>query len=244
VTFVSFLVAAAFGLLAGSVIWTLADKRIRATVPNLRAICLNCGASKSWRSWLPFAWAGETAVCPSCGDSDASTRRVWEVGIALWFGVAWTTATPPLLPVLLGALPLLLILAVDLKVQAVFLTDCYVAVVAGLILGLSYSTSQAAGAALGMGLAMAVCALFLVISRWIFRSIGIRTTPIGLSDVYIAAAVGAIVRFDGLLPALVAGTAGALLYWTVAPVVRPSLRTRTAALGPFLCLGGLVSLIL
>ncbi len=243
-TIAGYLFAALLGLLTASVIWTLADKRIRAAVPHLHAVCLSCGALRGWRSWLPLTWLTGDAICPTCGDSDARQRRWWEVGVTVWFLAAWAFASAPIQLALIGAVPLLLILAVDLKVQAVFLTDCYIAIVLGIILGLSVSTSQAAGAALGMGLAMAVCGLFLLISRWLFRSMGIKTTPIGLSDVYIAAAVGAIARFDGLLPALMVGIISAALYWTIVPIVRPSTRSRMAALGPFLCLGGLVALIL
>ncbi len=244
-TWFGYPLAALLGLLIASVVWTLADKQIRASIPSLRAVCLACGETRSWRSWLPLTWLTNDATCAHCGDSDAPERRRWEVAIAIYAIAAWAFSSPQGFSlVLAGAAPLLLILCIDLKVQAVFLADCYVAIVLGVFLGLADSPSQAAGAALGMGIAILVTTMFLVIARWIFRSLGVRTTPIGLTDVYVAAAVGAIVRFDGLLPALVAAVTAAAMYGVVVPVFWPAQRSRLAAFGPFLCVGGLISLLL
>ena len=243
--FLGYPLAVLLGLLIASVVWTLADKQIRASVPNLSAVCLACGETKPWRSWLPLTWMTNDAACPQCGDSDASSRRRWEIGVGVYALAAWAFSSPwSFFLVLLGAAPLLLILCVDLKVQAVFLADCYVAIVLGVFLGLADSPAQAAGAVFGMGIAILVAAIFLVIARWIFRSLGVRTTPIGLTDLYVAAAVGAIVRFEGLLPALVAAVTAAAVYGVVVPVIWPAQRSRLAAFGPFLCVGGLVSLLL
>ncbi|MGE3797821.1 MAG: hypothetical protein AB7G88_08260 [Thermomicrobiales bacterium] len=244
-TVIGYPLGALLGLVIGSVIWVLADKQIRGALQDRQVVCLSCGERKSWRGWLPLSWLSDASLCSHCGYTDAAGRRRWEIAIAAYGVAGWAfSSAEEVVPLLVASAPLLLILNVDLKVQAVFLPDCYVAVVLGIFLGLIDSTSQAAGAAIGMGLAMVMTALFLVITRWIFRSLGVRTTPMGITDIYVAAAVGAIVRFDGLLPALVVAVTGAALCGTIMPIARPGSRTRLAAFGPFLCLGGLVALLL
>jgi prepilin signal peptidase PulO-like enzyme (type II secretory pathway) len=245
VTLLWLLTGAVFGTIAAAIVAVLADKQIRATVPTLSASCLDCGADRGPVAWLPLQWPRGGPRCPHCGDSDQAFRRWWELGVGGYFAVALGVAgIDSRLALVAGSLPILLILAVDLKAQAVFLPDCYIAIVVGLFLGLIESPAKAAGAVAGMAIAMVVVAFFLVISRWIFRSLGVRTTPIGLTDVYVAAAVGAIVRADGLLPALVAAVISAAAYSIVVPVMRPASRRRLAAFGPFLCVGGLLALML
>jgi leader peptidase (prepilin peptidase)/N-methyltransferase len=235
------------GLLIGSAIWTIADKQIRgALVTTVRPVCLSCGAARSMRNWLPLTWITDADVCAHCGDTDGRVRRVWEIAVAVYFVLALAVFDAELSPgrLIVASLPLLLILAVDLKVQAVFVQHCYVAIVIGLFLGLTEGASEAANAMAGMGIALAVAALFLVITRWLYRSLNVRTSPIGLTDLYVAAAMGALVRADALLPALVASVLLAAGYGIIVPVIRPGARSRLAPFGPFLCVGGLIALSL
>jgi prepilin signal peptidase PulO-like enzyme (type II secretory pathway) len=235
------------GLVIGSAIWALADKQIRgALVTTLRPVCLSCGGGMPMRRWLPLTWLTGDAACPTCGESDSRSRRTWEVAVAAYFVLALAVfdaeLTAPRL--VIASLPLLLILAVDLKVQAVFVQDCYVAIVVGLFLGLTEGASEAANAMAGMGIALVVTAFFLLITRWLYRSLNVRTSPIGLTDIFVAAAMGSLVRADALLPALVAAVLLAAGYGIITPVLRPGSRSRLAPLGPFLCIGGLIALSL
>ena len=240
------LLAAIAGLFAASVIWTLADKQIRGRLTHLRPTCLSCGEALPHRTWLPLSWLVDGGRCPNCGDSDAIPRRRWEIAVAVYLAAAvlLLDAGDSWVRLLIASLPLLLILAVDLKVQAVFLQACYLAVVVGLFLGLTESASEAADSMAGMAIAMILAAIFLLITRWLYRSLNVRTTPMGLTDLYIAAAAGAIVRADALVPAMVAAVLMAAAYGIVGPVLRPRMRSRLAPFGPFLCAGGLVALLL
>ncbi|CAN5780614.1 hypothetical protein BH23CHL4_BH23CHL4_10990 [soil metagenome] len=232
------------GLMIGSVTLTLAAKQIRGMLTTSRPICLSCGAALSLRRWLPLTWLTDAGVCPACGDADKRSRRTWELAVAAYFVLALGILGGEMYAarLIFASLPLLLILAIDLKTQAVFVQHCYVAVVAGLFLGLTEGASEAANSMAGMVLALAVAALFLLITRWLYRSMHVRTLPMGLSDLYVAAAMGALVRADALLPALVAAVTLAAAYRIVVPVLRPRSRSRLAPLGPFLCIGGLVAL--
>jgi leader peptidase (prepilin peptidase)/N-methyltransferase len=234
------------GLLTGSATWILADKQIRGVLADPRPVCLSCGARLPVRRWLPLAWLTGDDVCSSCGDSDKRSRRTWEIAVAAYFGLALGIFDAELSSVrlILAALPLLLILAIDLKVQAVFVQHCYAAAGIGLVLGLTDGLRDAANAMAGLLIALAVAALFLLITRWIYRSLNVRTSPMGLTDLYVAAAMGALVGADALLPALVAAVVLAAGYGTLVPVLRPQRRSRLAAFGPFLCIGGLVALAL
>ena len=232
------------GLIIGSAIWTFADKQIRGVLSTSRPVCIACGTVLSLRRWLPLTWVTGADACPACGDSEKRPRRTWEAAVAAYFVLALAVFDAELAParLVVAALPLLLILLIDLKVQAVFVQDCYVAVGIGLLLGLTEGASEAAGSMAGMLIALAVAACFLVITRWLYRSLSVKTTPMGLTDLYVAAAVGALVRTDALLPALVAAVVLAAAYGIAVPILRPQARTRLAPLGPFLCIGGLIAL--
>jgi prepilin signal peptidase PulO-like enzyme (type II secretory pathway) len=170
----------------------------------------------------------------------------WELAVAGYFALGIGVLEPRTggWGLLLAAFPLLLILNIDLKVEAVFVQTCIAGVLAGLVLALGEGTRQVANAMLAVILAMVVTLFFLVISRWLFRSLGVRVSPIGASDLYVAAAVGAVVRADALVPALVVAVVLAAAYSVVAPMLKSRLRGRVAPFGPFLCIGGLAALLL
>ena len=77
-----------------------------------------------------------------------------------------------------------------------------------------------------------------------FRSASLRVTPVGIGDIYIAAAVGAIVRGDGIVTAMVFAVVLAIIASIALPLVSKSARRHATAYGPFLCLGGLLTLLL
>jgi len=232
------------GLIIGSVVWSLADKQIRGLLTTSKPVCLSCGAPLPMRGWFPLTWLLGAGFCPSCGESDKRSRRTWELAVGSYFVLVLVilNSDMPAWRLVASSLPLLLILAVDLKTQAVFVQHCYVAIIGGLFLGLSEGASEAANAMAGLLIALAVAALFLLITRWLYRSMNVRTSPMGLSDLYIAAAMGALVRADALLPALVSAVVLAASYGILAPMLRPQSRSRLAPLGPFLCIGGLLAL--
>ncbi|CAN5619456.1 hypothetical protein BH23CHL5_BH23CHL5_07380 [soil metagenome] len=242
-------IALAFGggLLAASSVWTLADKIIRGFGLDLWPVCLNCGARQSPVWWLPLSrWALGRGECTQCGDRDKRPQRNWQIVVALYYALAIGVVDIrySVLELLILSLPVLLILAIDIKVEAVFIQTCFVAIVAGISLAALDGSREAVNALIGMILAVSVTTLFLAISRWLFRSLGVRVSPIGLSDVYVAAAVGAVVRSDTLVPALVVTVSVAAAYGVLVPLMSKGARGRVAPFGPFLCTGALAALIL
>ena len=71
-----------------------------------------------------------------------------------------------------------------------------------------------------------------------------KVSAVGVGDVYIAAAVGAIVRGDGIVPAFVIAVILAVIASVLLPLFSKSARQRATAYGPYLCLGGLITLLL
>lgn len=233
------------GLLVGSALWVLADQQIRAETLFGRPVCLDCGSAKSWSAWLPLFSLLGIGACRQCHISEGRDRTVWEVAVASYFGAAFVFVDlSDLAVVLVGSVPLLFILIVDVKCDAVFVGDCYVAILTGLALSFLEGPREAANAALGMAIAAAVTLLFLIVSRWLLRSMHLNVSPIGKSDVYIALGAGAVVGADAVLPALLLAVVGFGLASVLAPVFMTSKRGKAPSFGPFLLTGALLALII
>jgi leader peptidase (prepilin peptidase) / N-methyltransferase len=243
---VTILGATILGLFAGSLIWMLADKIIRGGAFSFRPVCLDCGVELSWWRWLPLTWLLGRGWCPACGAVADRSGRAWEIAVAAYFAFTLAIFDPSfsVTRTVIAILPILLILAIEIKVQAVFVQVSSVAVVVGLFLGFTESATQAANAMFGMLIAIVVIALFIVITRWVYRSLSLRSVPLTLSDLVVGAAVGALVRADGLVPALVVAVVLATIATAGAPILAPRFRSRVIPFGPFLCLGGLFALMI
>ncbi len=239
------LLCVAIGLLVSSIIWQIADQQIRDSLASLQPICLDCGASLPMTAWLPLLGGLNRVACLSCNSVDTQ-RRWWEIAVAGYFGLvavaleSWGDRAIAII----ASLFLLLILAVDLKVQVVFVSDCYAAVFAGLGLALIEGPSTGVSALLGAGIAVGSTLVFLVISRWVLRSIHLSSSTIGRSDLYVAAAAGAVARSDAVLPMLVFAVVAVTLVATILPVIRTDARSRVIPFGPFLIVGALISQLL
>ena len=233
------------GLVVGSVIWQLADQQIRDQLPSLKPVCLDCGESLPYMAWLPLTVSLGRVTCSTCQSTDR-TGLWWQVGVATYFGLiavaleSWSDRAIAMA----ASLFLLLILAVDVKARAVFVADCYLGVFAALGLALIDGPSEGVGALIGAGIAVGATLLFLVISRWVLRSIHLSASTIGRSDLYVAAAAGAVARSDAVVPMLVIAVVAVTLVATVLPIVDKSARARVVPFGPFLVVGALISQLL
>ena len=130
------------------------------------------------------------------------------------------------------------ILAIDLRYREVHLILGYSGVVAAVVLAPLSLSGGIGGATLGWLVGAAVFGALYLLGRLVYRG----AEPLGSGDVTIAALLGAMAGFPGVLTALVlgisAGGVGALLM-----LIRTRSRHAAMPYGPALCLGGLVTMV-
>jgi prepilin signal peptidase PulO-like enzyme (type II secretory pathway) len=232
------------GLLVAAVLWNLSELGSRKN-PNVRPTCVQCRAALPAMTWLPFYGFLTAWRCRACGALQPKSRFLWEGLVGGYFGiVGWKWDDPrDLLVAVLAAIPMLLILIIDLRGHVLYLNSIVLALVVAAILGFLDGPSGMGSAMVGLIAGVAIAAAFFALSRWVFRSLSLRVSNIGMGDVYIAAAIGALVRGDGIVPAFAFAVIFTLLGSVLLPVVSKSARHRATAYGTYLCLGGLLTLI-
>lgn len=235
---------AVVGLLLAAVLWNLSELGSTRN-PNVRPTCVHCKTPLPAMTWLPFYGLLTAWRCPSCEIRQPRSRFLWEIGVGLYFAAAgWKWGdSRDLLFGLIAALPLLLILIIDLRGNVLYLNSIVLALVVAAVLGLLDGPSGIGSAMVGLTAAVAISAAFFALSRWVFRSMRLRVSNVGIGDVYIAAAMGAIVRSDGIVPAFAFAVIFALLGSVLLPIVSKSARHRATAYGTYLCMGGLLTLL-
>lgn len=232
------------GLFLAALLWNLSEigsDRSRRGWP----VCAQCGAPLRATTWLPLCGALTAWSCPSCHTRQTRSRFAWELAVATYFlllGWKWG-ASDHLVYTAVSAVPLLLILIIDLRDNVLYLNSIVLALAVAAILGFIDGPRGLGSAMTGLIAGVAVAASFFALSRWVFRSMNLRVSPIGVGDIYIAAAVGAIVRADGIVPALAFAVITAVIASVALPLVSERARHHATAYGPFLCLGGLLTLL-
>lgn len=232
------------GLAVAAVLWNLSELGSRRN-PNIRPTCIQCRTALPAVTWLPFYGFLTAWRCRSCGALQPKSRFLWEILVGSYFGfIGWKWDDPQdLLVTVVAAIPLLLILAIDLRGHVLYLNSIVLALAVAAILGFLDGPRGMGSAMVGLIAGVAIAAAFFALSRWVFRSMSLRVSNIGIGDVYIAAAVGALVRGDGIVPAFAFAVIFTLLGSVLLPVVSKSARHRATAYGTYLCLGGLLTLI-
>jgi prepilin signal peptidase PulO-like enzyme (type II secretory pathway) len=232
------------GLLIASVLWNLSELGSTRN-PHVRPVCTACGTPLRSTTWLPFYGFLTAWRCPSCELRQPRARFVWEIAVASYFAIVATkwNDSRDLAFVTLSAIPLLLILIIDLRGHVLYLNSIVLALVVAAVLGFLDGPRGLGSAMVGLTAGIAIAAAFFGLSRWVFRSLSLRVSNIGLGDVYIAAAVGAIVRSDGIVPAFAFAVIFTVLGSVLLPIVSKSARHRATAYGTYLCLGGLLTLL-
>lgn len=232
------------GLVLGALLWNLSGIGSRSN-PQTRPACEHCGTPLTVATWLPLHGLFTAWRCSSCRKRQSGARFLWELAIGLYFfsmAWKWDDARHIVFGVA-GAIPLLLILIIDLRGNVLYLNSIVLALAVAAVLGFLDGPTGMGSAMVGLTAAIGIMAAFFALSRWVFRSMSMRVSNIGVGDVYIAAAVGAIVRGDGLVPAFMFAVIFTILGSVLLPVISKSARHRATAYGTYLCLGGLLTLI-
>ena len=220
------IVAAVVGLFVGAAIWNLARRQANR-------IRLFGGESPiALADWLPISGFGAGPLDPVTGERRSRWQLLFDCAVAAYFGaIGWRfDFSTELAMIILFSLPLLVIGLVDFWTRLI-----HIRVIAlGIALGLAFAATDGLGevldSLLGMLLATGVFLFFFVLAIIIYRNINV--VPFGLGDVYLAAMIGAMVRVDLVMRALVFGIllAGVILAALLA-VTSWSRARRSAAIG-------------
>ncbi len=234
------------GLFLAAALWNLSDIGLGLSSRQLHPVCGHCKAAYPATTWLPLAGFFTAWRCRACGERQPRGRLYWEAAVAAYFlllGWQWDESRQ-LLFAAISALPLLLILIIDLRGNVLYLNSIVLALVVATVLGFIDGPHAMGSAMAGLIGAVAITMAFFALSRWVFRSMNFKVSSVGVGDIYIAAAVGAIVRGDGIVPTFVIAVILAVSASVLLPIFSKSARQHATAYGPFLCLGGLFTLLL
>ncbi len=236
-------VLAIVGWFAGAAVWVVAHAQAAKRPPFGGPACDACGAPLGRLAWLPLFGFGMARRCPACGLSQSALRPLFEVAVAAFFALlaarqGWSL---DLLAAVLFSLPLLVILLVDWWTKLIYTN----VIGAGLLLGFGFSLIDGYRALINSLLsatgAVLVFGLLFVLAAVVYRNV--RVVPFGLGDVYLAAMIGAMVRYPAVVSALFLGIflAGFILILLLA--TKRVSRRSAVPYGPFLCAGALITLL-
>jgi prepilin signal peptidase PulO-like enzyme (type II secretory pathway) len=234
------------GLLLAAVLWNLSEIGLGFGSRQLHPVCIGCRSALPATTWLPLYGFFTAWRCRSCGTKQPRSRLAWEIAVAIYFVLlGWKLDdTRDLIFAAISAVPLLLILIIDLRGNVLYLNSIVLAFAVAAILGFIDGPRAMGSAMVGLIGGIAIAVAFFALSRWVFRSLNFKISAVGVGDIYIAAAVGATVRADGIVPAFVIAVTLAVSASILLPVFSKSARLRATAYGPYLCLGGLITLLL
>lgn len=234
------------GFLLAAALWNLSDIGLGLSSRQLHPLCNHCNTPYPATTWLPLAGFFTAWRCRKCGERQTRGRLYWEAAVAAYFfllGWQWNDSRQ-LVFAAIAAVPLLLILIIDLRGNVLYLNSIVFALVVAAILGFLDGPRGMGSAMAGLIGGVAITVAFFALSRWVFRSMNFKVSAVGVGDIYIAAAVGAIVRGDGIVPAFVIAVILTVSASILLPIFSKSARQHATAYGPFLCLGGLITLLL
>lgn len=235
------------GLFAGSAIWVVSRARADDRPARMGPVCADsdCGASLGLAGWLPLFGFGTARRCSTCGAVQPVWRVLFEIAVAVYFGIAATRFGDEdrghFAAVLIFSLPLLIVLLVDAWTRFIHTDVIAVGLIAGLIFALADGTVELLSAIFSAMGAVAVFGFFFVLAAVIYRNI--RVVPFGLGDVYLAAMIGAMTRYPAVVQALFAGMLLAGVISIVLLVTRRVGRRDPIPYGPYLCFGALLILL-
>lgn len=233
-----FVVMVVIGLAIGAILNQLADHLPQRKPVEWMPRCPRCDAPRP-----PLAWSATIAYitlqfrCPACRASFPLRHVAVELAMAAATAWLWTQRGPSptfLLHVAYAAI-FLLVIVTDFEhrliLNSIILPAIVVGLAGSLLGGAPTPLSAAVGAAFGFG-------FFMVIAL-------IRPGGMGAGDIKLAAFIGAIAGFPGVVAALCVGIFLAGFVSLALVAARLKTMKSTIAYGPYLAFGGaLVALVL
>ncbi|MCC6176471.1 MAG: prepilin peptidase [Chloroflexi bacterium] len=230
------LAGAALGLAIGAVVALVAR-----TLPERgrllgRPICGEHGCGLDWTALSQtLRVCGLRRACPTCGARPARGDVLLELGTAVLFAalVGREPLGATLAVDLLFAALLLVILTIDLRHRDVYL----VLGLGGVVLGLALAPLSMSGGLLSATLGGSIGGLafggLYALGRALYRG----GEPLGTGDITIAALLGVMAGFPGIVTALLVGIAVGGV-WAAVVLARQGTGQTFMPYGPALCLGG------
>jgi leader peptidase (prepilin peptidase)/N-methyltransferase len=234
---------AIIGWLVGSAIWIVA--RAQADHRGLLSgpVCDACGVQLSPAAWFPFYGFGAAGQCQACKERQAFRRPLFELATAAYFGLAAITIddNTRLIGALFFAVPLLIILLVDAWTRMIHTNIIFLGTALGILFAMSDGLSDLAKSVIGLLIGLGIFVGFFVLARVMYRSV--KVVPFGLGDVYLAAMIGAMVRWPLVITSLLLGIFLAGVVGVLLLVSKRASRRTAIPYGPYLCVGALVVIL-
>ena len=150
--------------------------------------------------WIPDCLA-RAVPAAHCSQNPDSCGKSWSEAIS--GSSAWKWDDPrDLLAMVAAAIPAAPDPGHRPARYVLYINSIVLALVVAAILGFLDGPRGMGSAMVGLIGGVAIAAAFFALSRWVFRSMSLRISNIGIGDVYIAAAVGALVREMASCPRL------------------------------------------
>jgi len=240
---ISIIVLAVLGWFVGAAIWIVA--RAQADHRGLLSgpACDACGANLSPTAWVPFYGFGAAAECQSCHERQSFKRPLFEFATAAYFGIAAASIgdNTRLIGALFFAVPLLIILLVDAWTRLIHTNIIMLGTALGILFAATDGFSDLAKSVIGLLIGLGIFVGFFVLARVIYKSV--KVVPFGLGDVYLAAMIGAMVRWPLVINSLILGIFLAGLIGVLLLVSKRASRKTAIPYGPYLCIGALVVIL-
>jgi leader peptidase (prepilin peptidase)/N-methyltransferase len=240
---ITVIVLAVLGWFVGSAIWVVAraqaDKRGLLSGP----VCDACGAQLSPTTWIPFYGFGAAAECQTCHERQGFKRPLFELATAAYFGIAASVIddNSRLIGALCFAVPLLIVLLVDAWTRLIHTNIIWLGTALGFLFAATDGPRDLGKSVIGLLIGLAIFVGFFVLARVIYRSV--KVVPFGLGDVYLAAMIGAMVRWPLVINSLLIGIFLAGIIGVGLLVARRMNRKQVMPYGPYLCIGALVVIL-
>jgi leader peptidase (prepilin peptidase)/N-methyltransferase len=233
---VAAVVAGFIGLMLAGAIWRLA-RRQAGKKPMFADV------SGDLAGWLPLWGFGKAPLDAETGEPRVKWQAVFEIATAVYFGVlGWRFGfSLELLMVICFSIPLLVIALVDFWTRLIHTNVIFLGVALGWVFAAMDGGRSLLDSVIGMAVGGGIFIFFFVAAILIYRNI--RVVPFGLGDVYLAAMIGAMVRIDLVMRALLIGIFLAGIILAALLAARVLSRKQAVAYGPYLCLGALITLM-
>ena len=226
------------GLFLASIIWRLAHRQAR------KLPLVGGQMAGPIMDWLPLHGFGASRIDPDSGEARSRWQIVFEVATAAYFSVlGWRFGfSLDVLMIISFSVPLLVIGLVDYWTRLIHTNVIFLGIALGWTFAAVDGGRSLLDSVIGMVIGGGIFIFFFVAAILIYRNI--RVVPFGLGDVYLAAMIGAMVRVDLVMRALVIGIFLAGIILAALLAARVLTRKQAVAYGPYLCLGALVTLLL